>query len=68
VQQNRCNLIDAEECMQTAFQSDVRPVIEAWRRAKGLAVNPLAAFRESGYVGRITEERGGRAQAVSSYA
>jgi L-rhamnose isomerase/sugar isomerase len=68
VQQNRCNLIDAEECMQTAFQSDVRPVIEAWRRAKGLAVSPLAAFRESGYVGRITEERGGRAQAVSSYA
>jgi L-rhamnose isomerase/sugar isomerase len=68
VQQNRCNPIDAEECLQAAFQSDVRPAIEAWRRAKGLAANPLGAYRESGYAARIAKERSGRAQAVGSYA
>ena len=68
VEQNKCNLIDAEECLQAAFQTDVRPVIEAWRRSKGLAANPLQAFRESGYLNRVIEERAGRAQAVSSYA
>ncbi len=67
-EQSKCNLIDAEECLQSAFQSDVRPVIEEWRRSKGLAANPLAAFRESGYLKRVIEERAGRAQAVSSYA
>ncbi len=66
--QRSCSLIDAEECLQTAFQSDVRPAIEEWRRAKGLPVDPLAAFRESGYLRRIAEERGGRAQAAASYA
>jgi L-rhamnose isomerase/sugar isomerase len=66
--QRQCSLIDAEECLQTAFQSDVRPVIEEWRRSKGLAPNPLAAFRESGYMARIVEQRAGRAQSVASYA
>ena len=66
--QQQCSLIDAEECLQEAFQSDVRPVVEEWRRARGLAPNPLAAFRESGYMNRIVDERAGRAQAVASYA
>jgi L-rhamnose isomerase / sugar isomerase len=66
--QEACSLIDAEECMQSAFQSDVRPVVEEWRRIHGLAPNPLAAFRESGYMKRIVEERAGRAQTVASYA
>jgi L-rhamnose isomerase/sugar isomerase len=66
--QSKCSLIDAEECLQDAFQTDVRPVIEEWRRSKGLAPNPLAAFRESGYMDRIVQERAGRAQSVASYA
>ena len=66
--QTSCNLIDAEELLRAAFQTDVRPVIAEWRQAKGLAVNPLAAFRESGYLARVAKERGGRVQAVSSYA
>ncbi|NDJ10342.1 MAG: sugar isomerase [Acidobacteriia bacterium] len=67
-EQAACNLIDAEECMQDAFQTDVRPVVEEWRRMRGLAANPLKAFRESGYLSRVIAERAGRAQAVSSYA
>ena len=66
--QRQCSPIDAEECLQSAFQSDVRPVVEEWRRSKGLARNPLAAFRESGYMKRIVGQRAGRAQSVASYA
>ena len=35
-------------------------------RAKGLPADPLAAFRESGYLERITRERAGRRQAAGS--
>jgi len=66
--QTSCSLIDAEECLKSAFQTDVRPVIEEWRRSKGLAPNPLQAFRESGYMARAIEERAGHAQPVASYA
>ena len=68
VLQSKCNLIDAEDLLRGAFQTDVRPVVAEWRRSKGLDENPLAAFRGSGYIQRVTRERGGRAQAVSSYA
>ena len=51
-----------------ALHGAVRPVIREWRRAKGLAEDPLQAFRASGYLDRITRERAGRAVAASSYA
>jgi L-rhamnose isomerase/sugar isomerase len=66
--QASCSLIDAEECLKEAFQTDVRPVVEEWRRARGLAPRPLQAFRESGYMARAIEERAGHAQPVASYA
>ncbi len=67
--QNRCNLVDAEECLKAAFATDVRPVIQAWRRSRRLPENPLQAYRESGYQERIDKERAERnAGAASSYA
>jgi L-rhamnose isomerase / sugar isomerase len=66
--QNEQRLIDAENIYKDAFSTDVRPAVREWRRTKGLGENPLAAFRESGYMERITRERAGRAAAVSSYA
>ena len=66
--QTACNLIDAEECLKSAFSTDVRPVVEEWSRGKGLAPNPLKAFRESGYLKRVIGERAGHAQPVASYA
>jgi len=66
--QNSCSLIDAEECLKSAFQTDVRPIVGEWRRARGLAPHPLRAFRESGYLKRAIEERAGHAQPVASYA
>jgi len=69
VAQNRCDLIGAESLLQDAFHTDVRPAIEEWRLLKGLPRDPLNAFRESGYLERITKERASRnANHVSSYA
>jgi L-rhamnose isomerase/sugar isomerase len=67
--QAKAELIDAEECLRGAFFADVRPVLMDWRRAKGLPADPLAAFRESGYLDRAAKERGARnAGSVASYA
>jgi L-rhamnose isomerase / sugar isomerase len=51
------DLVAAESCLQDAFATDVRPVIAQWRRSRTLPADPLEAFRESGYLARITRER-----------
>jgi L-rhamnose isomerase/sugar isomerase len=67
-QQNNA-LVDAETCLKDAFATDVRPVIEDWRRSHGLPPNPLAAYRKSGYHQRIEAERKAKGRTiVSSYA
>jgi L-rhamnose isomerase / sugar isomerase len=67
--QKHCDLIRAESLLQDAFATDVRPVIQEWRTSKGLPKNPMDAFRQSGYLERITKERAARnSQNVSSYA
>jgi len=67
--QKNCDLVRAESLLQDAFGTDVRPVIQEWRDSKGLPKNPMEAFRQSGYLERITKERAARnSQNVSSYA
>ena len=67
--QTRCALVDAENCLKDAFATDVRPAIREWAESKGLAADPLAAFRESGYLERVTTERRKRNMAAEfSYA
>jgi L-rhamnose isomerase/sugar isomerase len=67
--QQECRLVEAEECFRGAFWEDVRPVVREWRVARGLPAEPLKALAESGYVDRITQERGSKnARSVSSYA
>ena len=61
--QTACDLIAAESCLQDAFATDVRPVIRDWRAARGLATDPMAAFRASDYLERITRERAPKARA-----
>jgi L-rhamnose isomerase/sugar isomerase len=68
VHQQSCDIVAAEELFRGAFWTDVRPLAAAWREARGLPVDPLAALREGGYVERIARERGSRHSAVSSYA
>jgi len=63
------DIVRAESCLQDAFSTDVRPAIREWRVAKGLAADPLNAFRESGYLERITRDRHDRNMStISSYA
>ncbi|WP_348268792.1 TIM barrel protein [Edaphobacter paludis] len=67
--QDACRLIEAEECFRTAFWQDVRPVVREWRAARALPVDPLKALADSGYVEKVTRERGSRnTSSVSSYA
>jgi L-rhamnose isomerase/sugar isomerase len=67
--QDACRLVEAEECLRAAFWTDVRPAVRAWRAGRGLAEDPLAALRESGYVERVRGERGPRnAGGGSAYA
>src|ERR1700756_992681 len=67
--QQNCNLVKAETLLQDAFATDVRPAIHAWRESKGLPKDPMEAFRQSGYLERITKERASKnASGISSYA
>ena len=67
--QKNSSLVDAENCLKDAFSSDVRPAIADWRKSHGLPEDPLAAFRASGYLERITAERAEKNRATaSSYA
>jgi L-rhamnose isomerase/sugar isomerase len=68
-EQAKGNLIDAEECLREAFFTDVRPLLGEWRKSKGLAAEPLAAHRASGYNEKAEAERSERNRgAVASYA
>jgi len=67
--QKACDLVRAEEFLQDAFATDVRPAVHEWRAAKGLPAEPMNAFRQSGYLERVSLERAARNMAsVSSYA
>jgi len=67
--QTSCALIDAETCLKDAFSTDVRPVIREWAVSKGLPADAMDAFRQSGYLEKITADRGLKNMAaISSYA
>jgi L-rhamnose isomerase/sugar isomerase len=61
--------VQAEECLRSAFWTDVRPLLEDWRASRGVPANPLVALRESGYVQRAEQDRGHRnVSRAGSYA
>jgi L-rhamnose isomerase/sugar isomerase len=67
--QRAADLVRAESCLQDAFACDVRPAIREWRAARGVPVDPIDAFRQSGYLDRITRERAARpAPDATAYA
>jgi L-rhamnose isomerase/sugar isomerase len=69
VKQTRCDLVDAETCLKDAFSTDVRPVIRDWAVSKGLPADAMDAFRQSGYLEKITADRGQKNMAaITSYA
>ena len=67
--QQTCDLVAAEELFRGAFWTDVRPAVKAWREARKLPAEPLDALKESGYVEKVSQQRGAKnANSVSSYA
>ena len=65
----RGDVVMAERALRDAYATDVRAFLEEYRAAKGLARDPLVAFRESGYEARVARERGPRKSGGgSSYA
>ncbi|HXS11836.1 MAG TPA: TIM barrel protein [Acidobacteriaceae bacterium] len=67
--QDACRLVEAEECFRSAFWTDVRPAIRAWRERRGLAPDPLQELASSGYVERTGRERGERnRKSTATYA
>jgi L-rhamnose isomerase/sugar isomerase len=67
--QGSVDLVRAESCLQDAFATDVRPAIREWRASKTLPEDPMEAFRQSGYLERISKERAARqSTSASAYA
>jgi L-rhamnose isomerase/sugar isomerase len=48
----------AQETVQSAFRTDVRPLLAEARRRNGAAIAPLDVYREIGYRRSMIEERG----------
>ncbi len=66
---DRGDVVDAERCLVDAFATDVRPMLAAWRRERGLPEDPLADHRASGHVEKAAADRAGRkGTAGGSYA
>ena len=51
------DVLGAERTLQDAFATDVRPLVAEARRQAGGALDPVAAFRASGYRARMARER-----------
>ena len=54
------NIVDGENILVAAFNTDVEPLLRQVREEMGLAPDPLAAYRASGYQQKIDGERGFR--------
>ncbi len=60
------DVLGAYRCLTDAYETDVRPLLAQVRLEMGLAPDPLAALKASGYEARIAEERGTAASDGSS--
>ena len=49
--------LTATQCLKTAFQTDVTPLLQQVRLDAGGAVDPVAVYRASGYRKRVAQAR-----------
>ena len=57
------DVLEANEVLMDAYNSDVRPLLVELREEQGIDGNPMAAFKKSGYLEKIAAERIGGNQA-----
>lgn len=61
--QDSADLIEAENILQNAYETDVNPLLEQVRLEMGRDPHPLTAYRKSGYYEKISKARiGGESQ------
>jgi L-rhamnose isomerase / sugar isomerase len=58
------DVVDAEQLLQSAFQSDVRPIVAEARRVSGGSLDPIAFFREAKIRQQLIASRGKHAMAT----
>ncbi|HEY4154824.1 MAG TPA: sugar isomerase, partial [Puia sp.] len=51
-------VVTAQEILQGAFRTDVRPLVAEARRRAGGALDPLHLFRSAGIRKKLVKERG----------
>jgi L-rhamnose isomerase/sugar isomerase len=56
--QRQGDVLEAHRILVAAYETDVRPLLEQFRRARGIEPDPVAAFRAGGYAERFASERG----------
>lgn len=61
--QGEGDVLGAHEILNTAYKTDVRPLLMQVRKELGVPTDPLGAYKATGYEERIAEERGTAASA-----
>ena len=56
--QNDGEVLLAHKLLTDTFRTDVRPLLAQVREEMGIAVDPIAAYRASGYEAKVRKERG----------
>ena len=51
-------VLDAHNMLNDAFRTDVRPLLAQVREEIGVPIDPIAAYKQSGYEATIRKERG----------
>ena len=51
------DVLGAHRVLTDAYETDVRPLLVAFREANGLPLDPVEAFREGGHADRLAQER-----------
>jgi L-rhamnose isomerase/sugar isomerase len=59
-------VLAANRVLQSAYETDVRPLLAEVRQELGASADPIAEYRGSGYAERVARERG-RAKSGGGY-
>ncbi|MBE8713729.1 TIM barrel protein [Sphingobacterium hungaricum] len=62
--QQENNIIKAQEILQDAFRTDVRPIVAEARKRSGAAIDPVALFTALNVRGQLVQERGEKSVAT----
>tara|TARA_Y100000589_G_scaffold322818_1_gene356399 strand:+ start:1147 stop:2382 length:1236 start_codon:yes stop_codon:yes gene_type:complete len=67
VAQQEDDTVHCEEILRAAYDTDVRPLLAQVRLEQGAEIDPLGAYRSSGYFERIAVERQGELEGAASW-